>query len=420
MLRYNKVMSTKEKNNNRYEKLVEASTWIAIILLIFGVRFLPQKLIDEDTAYILIGVIISTALLYYLIVYKYFSRTNRLYIKNITDIILIGILIHLLKDYGTFFYALYFLPIAAAALSLEFISALLIATIAAVFVTFEIFLSSQDLISMSSIFQRLWQVGMIIFMTIFCRFLALQIKQEKNLREESLARQKLLEEEAKRQKEFLSLTSHQLYTPLSITRGFTSMLYDGNLGELSAKQKDAVKEIYSSTKRMTNLVEELLSISRIQSGKYKINLAKTDLKSLLESINKQFTQTQLKPGLQIEMELPKELEEVMIDQDKIRQVISNLVDNAVKYSDKGKIKINVQQYQKETLISVSDDGKGVSKEDRDKLFEPFFRGTNILEIDNRGTGLGLYIARLIINHHKGKIWLEPKEKGAEFKFSLPR
>jgi signal transduction histidine kinase len=171
---------------------------------------------------------------------------------------------------------------------------------------------------------------------------------------------------------------------------------------------------------MTNLVEVLLSISRIQSGKYKINLAKTDLKSLLESINKQFTQTQLKPGLQIEMELPKELEEVMIDQDKIRQVISNLVDNAVKYSDKGKIKINVQQYQKETLISVSDDGKGVSKEDRDKLFEPFFRGTNILEIDNRGTGLGLYIARLIINHHKGKIWLEPKEKGAEFKFSLPR
>jgi len=128
----------------RYEKIIEVTTWVIMIIIIFGVRFLPIRLIDNDEVYYLIGGIVSFALLYYLVIYKYFPPTKRLYFKTVADIVLIGVLIHVLKDYGQYFFALYFLPIAAAALELEFINALLIATVASVFVVFEVFLGSQE------------------------------------------------------------------------------------------------------------------------------------------------------------------------------------------------------------------------------------------------------------------------------------
>jgi len=405
----------------RYEKAVEASTWIIVVLIIFGVRFLPQKLIDNDQVYYLIGAIAALALLYYLLVYKYFSRNNRLYLKSIADIVLIGVLIHLLKDYGVYFFALYFLPIAAAALSLEFINALLIATIAALFVIFEIFLSSMDLLPQTAQFyQGFWQISLILFITIFCRFLAVQIRQEKTLKEEALAREKALAEESKKEKEFMSLTSHQLYTPLSIIRGFSAMLYEKKLGELNPKQEEAITEIHDSTKRMVDLVSELLSISRIETGAFRLEKKETDLKRLLENIVSLINQTK-QQKIKISLDCHEKIDSVKIDADKIRQVVYNLIDNALKYGKGQQIKLSCQQTDKETIISVRDEGVGIPKADFEKLFQPFFRGKTILELDNKGTGLGLYIARLIIEKHGGRIWAESEiNKGSTFKFSLPR
>ena len=396
-----------QRKIGRYEKIIEITTWIVMVIIIFGVRFLPIRLIDNDQVYYLIGAIISFALLYYLVIYKYFSPTNRFYLKTIADIVLIGILIHVLKDYGQYFFALYFLPIAAAALELEFISALLIATIASVFVAFEVFLGSQELLPQTSqLYEGAWQIGLILLMTIFCRALALQIRQERATKEESLARQKVLEEEAVRQKEFLSLTSHQLFTPLSIIRGFASILNDSKFGELNNRQKDAINEIYASTKRMVDLVGELLSISRIQSGTFELNLHKTDIDILITNIVKQFNESQPKKNITISyVKNPnKKNETIIIDEEKIRNVIYNLIDNALKYTGKGNIIIRCIQEKGSTIISVTDEGIGINEEDFEKLFQPFYRGKNILELDNQGTGLGLYISRLIVEKHKGKIW----------------
>lgn len=404
----------------KYDKLIEASTWIVMIAVIFGIRFLPVDLINAEEGYLLIGAIVGFILLYYLIIYKKFSRSNRMYIKDISDIIFIGVLILLLKDYNQYFFALYFLPIAAAALSLEFINALLIATIAAMFVILEVFLGSYGLMPESgNVLTGFWQIGLILFITIFCRFLAVQLKEEKSQKEEALAKQKMLEKEAEKEKEFISLTSHQLYTPLSIVRGFASMLDDETLGKLNEKQKEASDEIYKNTKRMANLVSELLSISRIRSDKFNICLAPTDLNKMLSEIAHEFNHTKEKSNVEVELDIEHTAEERKVDADKIRQVVYNLVDNAIKYTEKGKIILALRQNEKATIISVSDSGAGISKEDADKIFEPFFRGKNILELDNRGTGLGLYIARLIIEQHGGQIWFESKDKGTTFSFSLP-
>lgn len=407
---------------NRYEKIVEISTWAVIIAIIFGTRFLPQKQIDETKGYILVGVIISFALIYYLIIHRYFPRSKRLYLKDISDILLIGILIHLLKDWGQYFYALFFLPIAAATLSLEFINALLIAVVASLFVVFEIFLGAQGLYPQSGeLAQGAWQIGLILLITIFCRVLAMQVRHERLAKEESLAEQKVLEEEAKRQKEFLSLTSHQLYTPLSMIRGFASMLYNGTFGKLTDKQQEAIEEIYLNSKRMVSLVSELLSISRIQSGQIPLHLEDCRIENLIEETVRQFQKAQPKKGVRLEYEKPANFKPLRIDKEKIRQVLYSLLDNALKYTPQGKIRITSQQSEKETVVKVQDEGAGIKTEDFNKLFQPFFRGKNILELDNKGTGLGLYIARLLVEQHHGKIWAESAgaKRGATFTFTLP-
>lgn len=407
---------------NRYESIIEISTWVVIIAIIFGIRFLPEKQVDDTKSYLLIGGIISFALIYYLIIYKYFSRDKRLYLKDISDILLIGILIHLLKDWGQYFYALFFLPIAAAALSLEFINALLIAVIACLFVVFEIFLGAQDLYPQSGeLAQGVWQIGLILLITIFCRVLAMQVRQERIAKEESLANQKVLEEEAKRQKEFLSLTSHQLLTPLSMIRGFASMLHYGTLGKLSTKQQEAVGEIYISARRMAHLTSELLSISRIQSGKLELKLKPASMEETVQQCLNQFKQALPKKNVRLEFIKPEKLQSILMDQEKIIQVIYNFINNAIRYTNKGVIKISCQQDDNWTTVKVADPGIGIAPEDFDKLFQPFFRGKNILELDNKGTGLGLYISRLIIEKHGGKIWAESPgpHQGASFIFSLP-
>jgi len=405
-----------------YEKWIEASTWIVMVLVIFGVRFLPQKLVDNDEAYVFIGAITALALFYYLIVYKYFNKTNRMYIKDIADIVLIGVLIHLLKDYGQFFFALYFLPIAAAALTMEFMSALIIAVFASVFVVFEIFLNSYSLLpeGYSNYFQGIWQIGLILPITIFCRFLAVQLREEKRSKEQALERQKMLEEESLREKDFMSLTSHQLYTPLSIIRGFSGMLNDHTFGKLTPKQQDAVNEIYQNTKRMVALVAELLSISRVETSKIKLNYATINPSELVHDIIANFNQLGENKKVHITANVSDNLDMIEIDSDKIRQVIYNLIDNALKYTTSGEVKIGISQDPKHTTFSVKDNGVGIATEDHEKIFQPFFRGKNILELDNKGTGLGLYIVKLIVEKHGGRIWFTSREHhGTTFSFSLP-
>ena len=293
-------MEGKKPKVLKYDMLIEAITWIVVIVIIFGVRFLPEKLIAEDQAYLLIGGIVAFALFYYLVVYKFFQRTQRFYFKIIADVVLIGILIHVVKDYGQYFFALYFLPIAAAALSLEFINALLIAVIAAVFVVFEIFLGSQNLLPQSQqLYQGAWQIGLILLITIFCRALAVQLGQERTAKEESLAREKMLQEESSRNKEFLSLTSHQLFTSFSMIRGFSSMLTDNSYCKLSPKQQDAAQEIYKNTTRMVDLVTELLSISRIQAGSFEVKKSHVNINKLICDVVGQFNKTNFKKDVKI-------------------------------------------------------------------------------------------------------------------------
>lgn len=220
--------------------------------------------------------------------------------------------------------------------------------------------------------------------------------------------------------EFVSVASHQLRTPLTGIKWFTEFLLKS---KLSAKTKDYVKQISTSNERMVRLVDDLLNVSRIETGrKFDIVLKDTDIVPIIKSVVKEQTLSaeQKHIALVCSADAPDKLI-LPIDELKIRQVFQNLINNAIKYSkDKTKVIIGCQQKKNEVIFFVKDNGVGIPEHQQSRVFTKFFRAENILTMHTDGTGLGLYIVKAIAEAHGGKVWFESAEnKGTTFFFSLP-
>lgn len=224
--------------------------------------------------------------------------------------------------------------------------------------------------------------------------------------------------------EFVSLASHQLRTPLAGIKWFVELLSNSKAGKLNKKQIDYLQQISISNRRMIRLVDDLLNISHIEEGeKFKINKQEIDVKKI---IDQSFTNNAIlaeKRGvklIKIAIKTQKEFK-ISSDLDKIRQVFNNLIDNAIKYTKKkGTVEIAYHKKDNEIIFSIKDDGIGIPDDQQHKIFKKFFRADNAVLEETEGNGLGLYIAKSIVEAHRGKIWFESKEgKGTTFYFSLP-
>jgi len=243
-------------------------------------------------------------------------------------------------------------------------------------------------------------------------------RQTKSLREANIR----LEQLDKAKSEFISLASHQLRTPLSIIKGYVSMMIEGDWGEPNPEQKKQLEKIYLSNERLIKLVEDLLTVSRIESGRLEFDLQPLSLDDLTEGIVKEFSQMAARKELYLKYFKPKKLlSKVKVDSLKIRQVIQNLIDNAIHYTRKGGIIVNLQEKNNKIVFSIKDTGIGVSEEEKITLFERFSRGKEVGKMNTEGVGLGLYLAAKLINAHQGRIWVESegKNKGSTFYFELP-
>ena len=232
---------------------------------------------------------------------------------------------------------------------------------------------------------------------------------------------KKLKEVDKMKDEFISMASHELRTPITTIRGFLSMMLEGDFGQISEVGRKNLKIMEASTNRLANLVEDLLNVSRIEQKRLEIKPMKIDAKEILNSVGDEFVLRVQEKKLSLKINIAKDLPAVSADQDKLRQVIINLVGNAVKYTKKGEIEIIAfKQDEKFVRIAVKDSGVGISAQNRENLFNKFYRVQNDDTKGIVGTGLGLWITRQLVELMGGKIFVDSIEHvGSQFYFIIP-
>ncbi len=221
--------------------------------------------------------------------------------------------------------------------------------------------------------------------------------------------------------EFISMASHQLRTPLTSIKGYVSMLIEGDVGKISADQKQLLNEVFISSERMVRLIGDFLNVSRLQTGKFVIEKHPVDLALLVQRELDGLTQNATARGMKFIYKKPKNIPILNLDENKIQQVIMNFSDNAIYYSkDKAKITVTLKKVPGYVEFKVIDTGIGVPKAEQPHLFNKFFRATNARRARPDGTGVGLFLAKKVIDDHGGKILFESKEgKGSTFGFRLP-
>jgi signal transduction histidine kinase len=264
--------------------------------------------------------------------------------------------------------------------------------------------------------------ALFVFFVIFGYQLVRSVIKEIELRAELEKAYAELERIDRAKTEFLSMASHQLRTPLGIIKGYLSMMLEGDYGEIPKEAKEKLKNAYVSNDRLVKLVNDLLDITRLEMGRIELKLERASIEEIISGVVEEMKEAAEKKGLYLKFEKPKfPLPEMMLDKEKIRQVILNLVDNGIKYTQKGGVEIKLKIENSKLKIEIADTGVGLSKEEIKNLFEIMARGRAGLQYWMQGVGLGLYTARKFVEMHGGKIWAKSpgKDKGSTFYIELP-
>lgn len=223
--------------------------------------------------------------------------------------------------------------------------------------------------------------------------------------------------------EFVSIASHELLTPTSAIEGYLSMILDEKMAKVDPKAESYLRKVQSSAHRLAELVTDLLSVSRIESGRIVINKKPIEVSPLITQVIDEIGIKAKQAGLSLTYLAPtKPLPKVLADPDRVIQVITNLISNAIKYNKpKGKIEVTASLEQKFVIIAITDTGIGIAPEHLNHLFEKFYRvQDDSAAAEKIGTGLGLYITKSIIELQGGKIKVASEAgKGTRFSFSLP-
>ncbi len=221
--------------------------------------------------------------------------------------------------------------------------------------------------------------------------------------------------------DFLNVTSHELRTPMSAIKGYVQMVLKQRIGDINEEQKKALNVVLRNTDRLDNLIQDILDISRLESGTMKFIPEQTDVGKMVdEAVEAMQSSADLK-NIKINVDIKKGIPELTIDQERIKQVLMNLVNNALKFSPDGSI-VNIQAKKEENdiLFEVQDFGRGIQEDKQKKIFDTFYQVDSDMDRKFGGVGLGLAISRGIVISHGGKIWVASTVgKGSTFRFMLP-
>lgn len=258
------------------------------------------------------------------------------------------------------------------------------------------------------------------------------VKQEIRQREEIQQLAKKLDEANQHLEEldeakdnFLSMAAHELNTPIAAIEGYLSMIVDEKMcGELNEKLENYLKNIYGSSKRLATLVKDLLNVSRIESNRIHLLYEETQIEQLIESSIAEVKIKADEVGHKLIFEKPAgHLPKTWLDKDRITEVVINILGNSIKYTEPpGKIIVKAHADDGKIVVAIEDNGRGIPKDRQDHIFEKFAQG-DVLKDQVKGTGLGMFITKNLIELHKGKVWFESStdqhDHGTTFYFSIP-
>ncbi len=218
---------------------------------------------------------------------------------------------------------------------------------------------------------------------------------------------------------FIASMSHELRTPLNSIIGFTGIILQGMAGEITEEQREQLTMVKNSANHLLSLVIDVIDLSSIEAGKIKILIKETDVAKTVDEVLTTFANDIRKKGLALKKNIPEKLI-ISTDEKRFKQILINLLGNAVKFTDKGSIEVGCKVDEEEIEISVKDTGVGIREAGMKKLFKPFAQVDSELKVKYGGPGLGLYSSKRIVELLGGKIWVESEfGKGSKFAFVLP-
>ena len=285
------------------------------------------------------------------------------------------------------------------------LAAIFVATIGVVLATDLLVFTEQATIQM---FKGAVLVLILCFGYVLVRSVQREILQRERLQE--IAEELRRSDEAKT--EFISIVSHQLRTPLNAIKGYLALFLDGTYGTLDAEKRQPMDRLYRSSERLIHLVNDLLGISRIQMGKIQLEMAEVDLCEVVKSVVEEFAVVAEEKGIGLHASCPTGGVPVVTgDKQKLRDSVLNLVDNAIRYTEKGSVEVSLRREINDLVVRVEDTGPGLDADEARTLFNSFQRGQVGRKQWVEGAGLGLYIAKEFITLHGGAIWAESPGKG---------
>lgn len=277
---------------------------------------------------------------------------------------------------------------------------------------------SFSLAQTDALIQRTVDYSYIILVIILIIVLFLVV-QHTRLFEYALLLKKLKEVDQMKD-DFISIAAHELRTPLTAISGYASLLKESLINKVSSDDEKSLDRIMISAKRLDKLVEDILNVSRIEQGRLSYDFQKHDVNKIVNEIIEEFQSEANDKGLELKVDLIKQPAYVKIDEEKLKQILFNLIGNSIKYTLKGKINVSVVSEDNQVIVNVKDTGLGMDVEDQKQLFSKFYRVKNTETIKIGGTGLGLWITKQLVEKMNGKIGAQSiKGTGSRFFISFP-
>lgn len=224
----------------------------------------------------------------------------------------------------------------------------------------------------------------------------------------------------KHKSEFLANMSHELRTPLNAILGYTELILDNIYGDVPEKIQGVLERLEKNGRHLLSLINDVLDLSKIEAGQLTLNLSEYSMREVVQTVSSSVEALAAEKNLDLKVVVPEDLATGKGDEQRIAQVLLNLLGNAIKFTENGEVRVEVVVSNETFLVSVSDTGLGLSQSDQNHIFKEFHQVDSSSTRKKGGTGLGLSIAKSIIEMHGGRIWVESNlAKGSTFSFSLP-